>query len=122
MGRSGGKLRKTGASLARAGRLVRLGVLAVLASSAIGRAGLGSIDDGKMDLTVYFTYDETDMSAWKPVFDEFSRLFYDATEKQLQLGEVRFTKCPGHRDIADVWVGDGTGDASATLNGIIDTM
>ncbi len=90
----------------------------MFATATAAIAGSGGIDDGRMDLTVYFTYDEPDMAGWEPVFDEFSRLLFDATERQLQLGEVRFTKCVGHRDIADVWVRDGAGGASSNLNGL----
>jgi Mg-chelatase subunit ChlD len=81
-------------------------------------AGTGRIADGKLDLLVYFAYDETDPAAWEPVFTEYSRLLLNATEGGLQLGRVSFTVCPDLADEADVWVLNDFSGARAHLNGL----
>lgn len=80
--------------------------------------GDGAISNRKLDITVYFTYAETDFASWEPVFTEFSKLLYDATEKQLQLGKVTFTRCAELKDRADVWVLADQSGAQAHLNGL----
>jgi len=67
-------------------------------------AGDGRIENGKVDLTVMFNYNETDPDSWKPLFEEFSKLLYNATEKQLQLGEVKVTSCNHIKEKADIWI------------------
>lgn len=73
-------------------------------------AGDGEIVDGKMNLSVIFTYGEDDPDAWRPLFEESSRLLYNATNGQLQLGRIRVLSCGTDKDAADVWVlGDNSG-------------
>lgn len=89
-------------------------VLGTVIASA-GWAGDGEIADGKVNLSIMFTYRETDADAWKPVFEEASRLLYNATNGQLQLGEVHVLNCSFDKDGADVWVLSGNHGAFANV-------
>lgn len=89
-----------------------------IAASSPAHAGDGVINGGKLDLLVYFDYQEPDPTTWEPVFDEFSKLLLNATEGGLQLGTVSFTKCSDQKDQADIWVRSTTGGASAHRNGL----
>jgi len=89
-----------------------------MAASSNAHAGDGVINGGKLDLLVYFDYQEPDPTTWEPVFDEFSKLLLNATEGGLQLGTVSFTKCSDQKDQADIWVRSTTGGASAHRNGL----
>ena len=91
---------------------------AAFALAAPDAAGTGTIANGKLNLLVYFAYDETDPAAWEPVFTEYSRLLLNATEGGLQLGTVRFTVCPDFQDEADVWVLNDFSGARAHLFGL----
>lgn len=86
--------------------------------SAKSFAGRGTIKNGKLDILVYFAYDEKDFNSWKPLFNAGSKLLYDATEKQLQLGTVTFTTCRQLKDKADVWVLNDTSGARAHVRGL----
>ncbi len=81
-------------------------------------AGRGTIKKGKLDILVYFAYDEKDFNSWKPLFNAGSKLLYDATEKQLQLGTVTFTTCRQLKEKADVWVLKDSSGARAHLRGL----
>ncbi len=93
-------------------------MLATFALGSSSHAGLGTIEDGKLNLLVYFAYDETDPMSWEPVFTEYSRLLLNATEGGLQLGTVQFTVCPDFQDEADVWVLNDFSGARAHLFGL----
>lgn len=96
-----------------------LAVLAcALLSAAPAGAGEGAIEDGHLDLLVYFAYDEPDVTSWEPVFTEYSKRLSNATEGGLQLGTVSFTKCEDLRDRADVWILNDFSGARAHLRGL----
>jgi len=104
--------------MARLPLRVRLAVAAAAALAGPLGAGTGTIEDGRLDLLVYFAYDETDPASWEPVFAEYSRLLANATEGQLQLGTVAFTTCEFQKSLADVWVLDDFSGARSHLNGL----
>ncbi|MFT5461952.1 MAG: calcium-activated chloride channel regulator 4 [Planctomycetota bacterium] len=87
-------------------------------ASARPMLGSGDIADGKLNLLVYFTYAESDPSAWEPVFEEYSKLLLNATEGVLQLGQVQFTSCAALSDEADVWVLNDNSGARAHIGGL----
>jgi len=74
-----------------------------------------TINPGKIDLIVYVNYDEPNIESWKPVFEDFSKKLYNATEKQLQLGKVEITACNFSKEKADIWINDGDGCAFAPV-------
>jgi hypothetical protein len=98
-------------------RALALLLLPLLLAST-SRGGDGEIVDGKLDLLVYFTYDEDQPQDWEAVFTEYSKLLGNATEGGLQLGTVTFTRVPDLMDRADVWVLDDFSGARAHLNGL----
>lgn len=81
------------------------------------RAGTGTIHPGtpnRIDLSVLFTYDEKDPLAWKPMFEEASRLLYQSTQQQIQLGTIRvFVNRPEVQNNADVLINNDTAGARA---------
>jgi hypothetical protein len=88
----------------------------ILPSSA--QAGSGNIEDGRLNLSVMFTYYEPNPHGWKPVFDEASKLLYNATNGQLQLGTIRVLNCAYDKDDADIWIRDNNAGAFATVLGL----
>ncbi len=86
--------------------------------SAKAMAGSGTIKKGKLDILVYFAYDEKDFNSWKPLFNAGSKMLYDATEKQLQFGTVTFTTCRQLKEKADVWILNDTSGGRSHLNGL----
>lgn len=95
-----------------------LAVLFTISNASQAGAGECKISAGKLDLTVMFLYDETDFDGWKPVFTEASKLLYNATEGNLQIGTVNFAAaCQPIKDKADFWISTGTGGASAHPDG-----
>ncbi|MBD3161472.1 MAG: VWA domain-containing protein, partial [Candidatus Eisenbacteria bacterium] len=81
-------------------------------------AGTGGIDGDKLDLSVTFAYREADIEAWRPLFEETSRLLYNATNGQLQLGRVRIETCGLGQEDADIWILDGQSGAFANVLGL----
>lgn len=73
------------------------------------------ISPGKIDLIVYVNYDEPNLNSWKPVFEEFSKKLYNATEKQLQLGKVEISRCNFSKEKADIWINASDGCAYAPV-------
>lgn len=93
--------------------------LALLGSGpGAARAGTGRIVDGKLNLGVMLTYREADPDSWKPLFEEASRLLFNATDGQLQIGTVRILGCSADKRDADVWILSGTGGALSTFLGL----
>lgn len=88
----------------------------VLPGHALG--GSGRIVDGKLELSVAFTYREADIEAWRPLFEEASRLLWNATNGQLQIGKVRVGDCGLDKEEADIWILDGNSGAFANLLGL----
>lgn len=82
------------------------------------RAGTGEIRDGKLDLSVLFLYREAGVESWKPVFDEASRLLYNASNGQLQLGTVRIYSCSTDHPDIDIWIQDNQSGAFANPLGL----
>jgi hypothetical protein len=98
-----------------------LGIVALLATSVPlqrATAGTGRIADGKVDLTVQFTYREAAPDSWRPLFEEASRLLFNATDGQLQLGQIRVVDSGLDKWDADVWVLDGNSGAFANVLGL----
>ena len=89
-----------------------------LSGGSPAAAGEGELVDGRLDLLVYFAYDEDEPAVWEPVFTEYSKLLSNATEGGVQLGTVRFTTCAELMDQADIWVLDDFSGARAHLNGL----
>jgi hypothetical protein len=82
------------------------------------QAGDGEIVDGKLNISVMFTYLDSDPDAWRPLFEEGSRLLYNSTNGQLQFGQVRVLNCAFDKDAADVWILDGNSGAFANPLGL----
>lgn len=78
-----------------------------------GWAGDGNIDNGKLNLTVFFNYDEQDKASWEQLFNDANPVMFKATDGRLTFGEIRFTDCPGARAKADIIINDGAGRAFA---------
>ena len=98
--------------------LLSWATVALFACAGPVRAGDCRIAGGKVDLNVLFLYNETDLEGWKPVFTEASKLLHNATEGNLQIGNVNFyVACPPAKDKADIWISQGTAGASAHRNG-----
>ncbi len=105
--------------------LLLLGLLCSLAFVGAADAGQPVIDlnRGTIDIIVYFEYDATveDIEGWKPMFDEFSKGLYDATEGQLHIRRVTFTTNKSLSGKASVWISDQkskTAGAYAHVNGV----
>jgi hypothetical protein len=92
-------------------------------------AGDGTYTQGTPDeilLHVAFMYDETcfDNSPiscpnWETLFKESSKLLYDATEKQIRIGKVKFyNNCPEVNAKADVHIYNDTAGAKAHRDGL----
>ena len=89
-------------------------------------AGDGIYADGdpdKLTLTVLFQFDNQDNfdpnTAWESAFSRASELLYNATDGQLQIGEIIFYQnCPEMRDKADILIQSGSGDARAHVEGL----
>ena len=82
------------------------------------RAGKGDVVGNKVNLSIMFTYRESDADAWKPLFDEASRLLFNATNGQLQLGVVRVDNCSFQKKDADVWIQDNNAGAISSELGL----
>lgn len=85
-------------------------------------AGTGNITGGtpaKLNLSVYLGYDEQTPDNWMSVFNEASKLLYNATEKQIQFGTITvYRNCPGKKETADVLISSGTEGARAHVLGL----
>lgn len=88
-------------------------------------AGNGYIynqDPIKINLTVLFNYDASleDISTWREAFQEASRLLYNSTEEQMQIGAVDvYINEPTAQRFADVIIlKDESGTATAKRNGM----
>ncbi|MBI4495559.1 MAG: VWA domain-containing protein [Deltaproteobacteria bacterium] len=96
--------------------------LFLLLLAAGADAGTGAFSGGtpaRIDLSICFTYPEGDPDAWRSVFNEASKLLYNATEKQVQLGRIRvFLNCPAKKEEADILIRRGDSPASAHLLGL----
>lgn len=92
--------------------------MALLLAPAVSSAGDGEIVDGKLNLSVLFTYPESDPDSWRPLFEEANVLLHNATNGQLQLGRVRIVNCSFDKDNADIWVLDGFHGAFANVLGL----
>ncbi len=93
------------------------GVLGILVWMVIPLPGQEKINPGKVDLVVYVHYNEPDLASWRPVFEEFSRRLYNATERQLQIGKVFISGCNFSREQADIWILEGDGCSHSPVLG-----
>ena len=96
-----------------------LGLLAAIAWTP-AFAGDGTIVDGKLNLSVLFTYREDDPNAWQPMFEEANRLLYNATNGQLQLGTIRLHNCGWDRPDIDIWILNNNSGAFGNVLGLGD--
>jgi hypothetical protein len=99
--------------------LVVVGLL--IACSASVNGGDGQIISGTphlLNLYLYYTYDEIDMQVMRDVFQEASRLLYNGTNGQMQIGVVRVSKKATFNNKADIWVNWGESGASANTGGM----
>ena len=73
-------------------------------------AGNGKINPGnphKVDIIVNLHYDDPEPEQWEALFNNASKLLYNATEKQMQLGSVElFVNCPDKDAVATIIVAD----------------
>src|SRR5688500_11584609 len=79
---------------------------------------------GKFDLVLSIRYDATglnEMDQWEAAFEKASRLLYDATDGQHQLGNIFVynNDTASSRDVADAWLMsvDAPSHASGSLPG-----
>lgn len=78
-----------------------------LASAGNGDVTTASPGPARFNISVLFQYDEADPLSWRPLFEEGSKLLYDATEKQIQLGNVTiYVNRPEMKAQADMLVSD----------------
>jgi hypothetical protein len=98
--------------------LVLFATLCVILPIARALGGTGRIVDGKLDLTVMFTYREAEPDSWRPMFEQASRLLYNATNGQLQIGQVRVVDAGLDKWDADVWIQDNISGAFANVLGL----
>lgn len=83
------------------------GVLLLLAvTSTEGRAGNGTVVPGtpaRVNLSVLFTYDEGNPESWRSLFEAASKLLYQSTQQQMQLGTITvYVNTPQVRSTADI--------------------
>ncbi len=74
-----------------------------------GNGGVTSTTPGpiRFNISVLFQYAEADPLSWLPLFEEGSKLLYDATEKQIQLGNVTiYVNRPQMKAQADMLISD----------------
>ncbi len=98
--------------------------VAIFGGGGRTQAGNGTIDTAAktMDLSVLFTYSETDdnldggaATTWKQVFNEGSRRLWNATNGQLRLGKITvYTRALDRKDDADVWISPAGDTAYST--------
>ncbi|MEA3187450.1 MAG: calcium-activated chloride channel regulator 3/4 [Chthoniobacter sp.] len=101
----------------------------VICGGRRAQAGSGTIDvtAKTMDLSVLFTYSESDdnldgaaSTTWKEVFNEGSRRLWNATNGQLRLGKVTvYTRALDRKDDADVWISPVGNTAYSTDAGVL---
>jgi len=75
----------------------------------------------KIDLNIFYNYNEADMDSFKNAFTEASRLMFNSTNGQMQFGTIRVSKDNAFEDRADFWVLSGAGGASAGGIGVLGT-
>ncbi len=95
--------------------LLLLCVLLSFSIPSVATAGAGKIVGDKVNLSVMFTYREEDPDSWKPLFERGSRLLYNATNGQLQLGTIRLYDAGVNKREADVWILDDRSGSFANL-------
>lgn len=94
-------------------------LLALLSSPPVPvYAGNGTLEGGKLNLSVMFSYQEGDVDAWRPVFEEASRLLWNATNGQVQIGRIRVLGCGTDKENADIWIRDDHSGAFANVLGL----
>lgn len=107
--------------------MVALAFSAVPGLTAWG--GEGTFTSGtpnQIDLNVLFMYDEACFHAnpikcpdWETLFKEGSKLLYDATQKQVKIGKIKFfNACPNAVSKADVQINNDNQGADAHVGGI----
>ncbi len=87
-------------------------------------AGTGTCDASSSpatcDITVYFSYPETDdnlENVWKPQFQELSNRLFTATDGQLRLGKITvYIRDESHRSDADIIVGKRSSGMTANAH------
>jgi len=86
--------------------------LLLLLLTAFAWAGNGDVTTAspgpvRFNISVLFQYDESDPLSWRPLFEEGSKLLYDATEKQIQIGNVTlYVNRPEMKAQADMLISD----------------
>lgn len=102
--------------------LLLLLLLSLTGAAAAGNGTLTpSSDRGpvRLNLSLLFQYDEAAPLSWQPLLEEASKLLYDATDKQMQLGNVTlYVNAPQMKANADGLISDDpTKGASAFVFG-----
>lgn len=103
-------------------RAVLATTLLALLASPVSEAGTGTYTAGNPDtieLRVLFMYDEPDPVSFEPLFNEASRLLYNATEKQVRFSKIIvYNNCSKVSRKADVHIYDDSEGASAHVGGL----
>jgi len=91
-----------------------------LATTALGGDGKVVVGSpNKMDLNIFYNYNEADMDSFKNAFTEASRLMFNSTNGQMQFGTIRVSKDNAFEDRADFWVLSGEGGAVSGGIGVL---
>jgi hypothetical protein len=101
--------------------LLLLVVFSIVFISVPGQSGTGTFNTGTPHYIIYnlyYDYTPTDMEVMRNTFEEASRLLYNSTNGQVQIGEVRVSTHTAFQNQADVWVNSGADDASAAIGGL----
>jgi len=104
--------------------IVATGVFLTICLVTTGLGGDGKVvvgDPHKIDLNIFYNYNEADMDSFKNAFTEASRLMFNSTNGQMQFGTIRVSKNNAFEDRADFWVLSGAGGASAGGIGVLGT-
>jgi len=110
-------------SLRRAGILALLLVVCAVAIIVTRTtwAGTGTVVPGTPDyvnLNLYYTYAEPNPTIMRNAFQEASRLLYNSTNGQMQLGTIRVSTNSAFQNKADVWVNSGADGAYTAVAGL----
>lgn len=105
--------------------IVTVVALLVLPTLQTAYGGSGTYNPGtpdKLTLNVIFQYNEATFNpnpTWEAAFTRASKLLYNSTDGQVQIGTVNFINhCPGANSSADVQIQPGSGGASAHRPGL----
>ncbi|MFY9822689.1 MAG: hypothetical protein WAM82_14985 [Thermoanaerobaculia bacterium] len=91
----------------RAGSIVFVVILSLAILPGVAYGGNGSVVPGaphRLNLYLWYNYDESDLQVMRNAFQEASKLLYNATNGQVQIGIVRVSKKSSFSNRADFWI------------------